>query len=358
MSATAPSRDAVEAVASRFAAHDHGRDLDDLDPRGVAALARAEPAFQRDRADGGPTRTKSIQDDFSAKFYRRWRTIKGLVRETVVENDALRLRDGSRNSATDASDLSVNADDPDWWAAYVDDRRAGVVQASAADGFDFPTDDDGEAIDAFLDWLRGALDDELLEADRGPNGEPINRSNWTDVFIRRAYGRGLKFGNGRLREAGADVEGIDPSKAFNRPIHSKTLSRLYTRTFRELDGITEAVGQQVSRELTEGFAQGWNPRKIASAINDRVESVGYVRSKTLARTEVIKAHADSTLNRYKEEGVEGVDDVAGKAEFDTAGDNDVCSICRPLEGEVMSIAEASGLIPLHPNCRCAWLPVV
>jgi len=186
MSATAPSRDAVEAVASRFAAHDHGRDLDDLDPRGVAALARAEPAFQRDRADGGPTRTKSIQDDFSAKFYRRWRTIKGLVRETVVENDALRLRDGSRNSATDASDLSVNADDPDWWAAYVDDRRAGVVQASAADGFDFPTDDDGEAIDAFLDWLRGALDDELLEADRGPNGEPINRSNWTDVFIRRA----------------------------------------------------------------------------------------------------------------------------------------------------------------------------
>lgn len=355
MSATAPSRASVEKVASRFAAHDHGRDLDDVDPRAIVALARAEPAFERNRADGGPTRTKTIQDDFSAKFWKRWRRVKGLVRETVVENDALRLRDESDAGPVDASALSVNADDPDWWAAYVDERRRGVVNASAADDFDFPTDDDGEAIDAFLDWLRGALDDELLEVDRGPNGEPINRSNWTDVFIRRAYGRGLKFANGRLREAGADVEAIDPSRAFNRPIHSKTLSRLYTRAFRELEGITEAVGQQVSRELTEGFAQGWNPRKIASAINDRVESIGYVRSKTLARTEVIKAHADSTLNRYKEEGV---DDVAGKAEFDTAGDADVCSICRPLEGEVMSIAEASGLIPLHPNCRCAWLPVV
>lgn len=356
MAAASPSRADVERVATRLATgadHDHDHGLEDADPRAVVALARAEPSFHR--ADSGPTRTKTIQDDWSAEFYKRWRRVKGLIRETIVENDALGLAGGS-TSPTEAAALEVNADDLDWWADYVADRRRGAVNASAAEEFDFPTDDEGAAIDAFLDWLRGAVDDEVLEVGRrGSSGEPITRSNWMNVFVRRAYGRGLKFANGRLREAGLDVPGIDPSEAFSRPIHAQTLSRLYTRTFRELDGITEAVGQQISRRLTEGFAKGWNPRKTARELNDRVDAIGLTRSRTLARTETINAHADATLNRYEDEGV---DDVAGKAEFDTAGDSDVCSLCRPLEGEVMSIAEARGLIPIHPNCRCAWLPVV
>jgi len=34
----------------------------------------------------------------------------------------------------------------------------------------------------------------------------------------------------------------------------------------------------------------------------------------------------------------------------------VCSECSDLEGNVYTIKEAHGMIPLHPNCRCAWKP--
>jgi hypothetical protein len=41
----------------------------------------------------------------------------------------------------------------------------------------------------------------------------------------------------------------------------------------------------------------------------------------------------------------------------TAGDDDVCPICEAIaENNPYTIAEARGLIPAHPNCRCAFVP--
>lgn len=31
-------------------------------------------------------------------------------------------------------------------------------------------------------------------------------------------------------------------------------------------------------------------------------------------------------------------------------------MCVPLEGTVLKIDEAQGMLPRHPNCRCAWIP--
>ena len=44
------------------------------------------------------------------------------------------------------------------------------------------------------------------------------------------------------------------------------------------------------------------------------------------------------------------------AEWTTAGDERVCPECGGWEGIKMTIEEARGMIPLHPNCRCDWLP--
>jgi len=33
-----------------------------------------------------------------------------------------------------------------------------------------------------------------------------------------------------------------------------------------------------------------------------------------------------------------------------------CPLCQPLEGVVLSVKEARGMIPRHINCRCAWIP--
>jgi hypothetical protein len=41
----------------------------------------------------------------------------------------------------------------------------------------------------------------------------------------------------------------------------------------------------------------------------------------------------------------------------TAGDDRVCPICEDLEGITYTVEEASSVIPAHPNCRCAFVPV-
>jgi SPP1 gp7 family putative phage head morphogenesis protein len=45
-------------------------------------------------------------------------------------------------------------------------------------------------------------------------------------------------------------------------------------------------------------------------------------------------------------------------ELVTAGDLRVCPMCQGLNGKVYTIKEARGLIPVHPQCRCAWVPVM
>lgn len=330
--------------------------LEDVPPAVVRTHALAFEGNQ-ERAPSGPTKTKTIQDDYSAEMYKRFRRVKGLVRETVAENDALGLGDSTPSrTALDANDLEVNESDPDWWFEYVAERRAGLLSANARPRDDFNFPDDDQKIDEFLEWLQGVEDDEVLEVTRR-GGRVAGREAWQNIYVRRSYAKGVEFADARLREQGLTVPKEELAQMFNKPIHADALGILYTRNFQELKGITNAMDQEISRVLTQGFAEGHNPRKMARAINDRVDKIGLTRARTLARTETINAHSESTLNRYAE--LLGEDaKVTGAVEYSTAGDSRVCPLCAGLEGETYSLDEARGVIPLHPNCRCAWLPVV
>ena len=70
-------------------------------------------------------------------------------------------------------------------------------------------------------------------------------------------------------------------------------------------------------------------------------------------TQGIHAHSEGQLDSFEKLGVE---EVGVMAEWITAGDDRVCERCAVLEGAVLKVKEARGLIPRHPNCRCAWLP--
>lgn len=306
------------------------------------ALVGSTRVVDAQRAPAGPTRTKTIQDAYEAEMYRRFRAIKGLVRTTVEANDALRL--GERGDRRDRGGPGT--------VASADASIA--TNADPVQDFDFPRDD--EKIQAFLRWLREAEDDEVLEVFQRSGREVVARSEWQNIYVRRSYAKGLEQAEEFLQEQGIDVPEQRLGQIFNLPVHADALGILYTRNFTELEGISEAMDQQISRELVDGFAQGWNPRKMATEINDRVDNVGLTRARTLARTETINAHAEGTLNRYQD--IMGPDAaVTIRAEWSTAGDDRVCPICISLEGEIFSLEEARGLIPIHPNCRCAWLPV-
>ncbi len=105
----------------------------------------------------------------------------------------------------------------------------------------------------------------------------------------------------------------------------------------------------VRQQLKEGFEQGESIQQLTKRISGYYESNQKWMAERLSRTEVIAASNEGALHRYE---IEGVD----KSEFLAAPD--ACEICLPLDGKEYVTKEGHGVIPLHPNCRCTWLPVV
>ena len=76
------------------------------------------------------------------------------------------------------------------------------------------------------------------------------------------------------------------------------------------------------------------------------------RAEMIARTEHARAVNTGTLQAYVNYGVTEVDII-------TAQDNLVCDDCIDAEeNNPHTIQEAQSLLPMHPNCRCAYAPVV
>lgn len=274
-------------------------------------------------ASKDPTKTIVHRQNYEAAFYKRFRRLKGLIRTTVEENDALRIGDPSRRGRL----------------------------ASPRDDFRFEENAQKQA--AFEGWLQGAIEDEILQQ----VGERalLQGRHYTGSFVRATVRKAIELARSRLRQAGVDVPDMAVDAVLNRPIHKSTLRKMYRRHFRALEGVTQEMDRQMSRTLTEGFAQGWHPRKMASELNDRIDKVGIKRARTVAQTETIRTHAESTLDSYERSGTE---QVVKETEFSDSDDERVCEECEDLDGTTYTTDEARGVIPVHPNCRCSFLPVI
>jgi SPP1 gp7 family putative phage head morphogenesis protein len=75
------------------------------------------------------------------------------------------------------------------------------------------------------------------------------------------------------------------------------------------------------------------------------------RAERIARTETISASSQGAIEGYRESG------IVHKVEFYTARDERTCDYCNEYHQQVFNIDEQMP-IPLHPNCRCIYLPVV
>lgn len=206
-----------------------------------------------------------------------------------------------------------------------------------------------------MEWLNQEQATNGLALQRGTSVIGARNSAWMNIYIDSSYNSAIRQSAARMRSQGAKVSDDFITSAFNRPIHADTAGIIYTRAFTDLEGITKTMDQQISRILARGVIDGIGARELAKKLNDRVSKIGITRSRMLARTEVVAAHAEATLNMYQEAGLQG---VTVQAEFTTAGDDSVCPECEALQGKIYTIAESRGVIPVHPNCRCAFLPVL
>jgi SPP1 gp7 family putative phage head morphogenesis protein len=289
-----------------------------------------------------PTRTTTLRNQFAAEMGRRFRRLRGLVRKAIIQQDCFGLK---RNDSL----FLVQTDLPRF-------RQ-----------FDFPRSSD--KIEAFMEWFREVEGNEILDlADRHrvtQIGRGVEEA-WTNLYVQTAYQKGIVRARNELRRAGVDIPvtetGGELNVAFNQPFHLDRVGLLYTRVFSDLKGITTAMDTQISRVLAQGIADGKNPIPLADllvkTISGPVGDLGITdtlgrfipaerRAKMLARTEIIRAHAQASLQEYKNWGVEG---VTAEVEFVTAGDGRVCPICAGMQGRTYSLEQAGNVIPVHPQC--------
>ena len=105
----------------------------------------------------------------------------------------------------------------------------------------------------------------------------------------------------------------------------------------------------IRKALVEGFSQGESIQQLTKRVEGYFEGNSRVRAEMVARTETISASNEGALHRYELEGID-------KSEFYIAPD--ACEECVPYDGKIYLTKDSHGIIPIHPFCRCVWLPVI
>jgi SPP1 gp7 family putative phage head morphogenesis protein len=131
-----------------------------------------------------------------------------------------------------------------------------------------------------------------------------------------------------------------------------SLRWLKTRIGWAADEIGKESAARLGKILLDGFEAGDSIDTIRQAIMTEFDYFDKVRAARISRTEIIMSSSQGTLEGYAESG------VVNKAEFYTAMDERTCDDCNSFHQEVFSLEDAVPMIPLHPNCRCTWLPVI
>jgi len=295
-----------------------------------------------------PTKTAALRNAMVRDMNRRFTDLIRLIREVVIDDDVFGLN---------KENLVVFAE-----------KKPGKKE------YQFLTKE--EKVNEFMKWLDSQINSGLLEVREIQQIGKATNQAWTNKYIEDSYKRGVIRARYELNKAGfPNIPNIDatggPSVSMNTPFHLERVGLLYSRTFQDLKGITTTMETQISRILSQGIADGDGPkllaRKLVSAIDGTnagtlgtTDSIGRFipakrRAEILARTEIIRAHHQATIQEYRNWAAE---DVVVQAEFQTAGDDRVCSVCASLQGKIFSLDAIQNMIPVHPQCRCIALPTL
>lgn len=277
---------------------------------------------KRSKGSFDPSKTTTLRQAFMRSMARRILALKRGIRKWLVEEDELGL------VPRKPFKLSIHS---------------GTYKFTTAP----------EKLLAFRQWFQRQVDEGLLQVES--KGKP-----WTNVYVHSAYRKGLVHSFLEKRRTISGTPGYSSAEneflreAFASPELISKIELIYTRTYTKLQDYTQRMATQTSRILADGLANGIHPRSIAAEMYRTIDGLTKKHAMVIARTEIIHAHAEGQLDGYEKLGVQ---DVGADVEWSTAGDSRVCSECAEMEGQVMKISEARGLIPKHPNCRCAWIPV-
>jgi len=112
-------------------------------------------------------------------------------------------------------------------------------------------------------------------------------------------------------------------------------------------GNANDLNSRIMNDIESMIIGGKNPDQLKKQLM-KDYNVGFNEADRLIRTEASYAYNEAAINSYKD---------AGCMEVDFLAEADCCDVCHEYRGKRFKIAGAP-VIPVHPNCRCTYLPVI
>lgn len=313
---------------------------------------------------GDPTGTRDIRRRFGNLAEMRFRKVRTILQQAIVAQDILGLKPQTVSVLAIAASLQS--------AAKAAQEQHGNLQAQP----------DANKVKGLQSWF-----DDLLRR------VVVEDGSWMRPMIALSYNRSVARA---MRLTKSNLQPPDTNEQINS---------LVALCLVELQGICEAVSQRVIRAASLALLHNENPTQGFSDMSTAIQAIGVTRTKAMAELMVVKAFTTGTLDQFEQAGIKRVGaipetfvKVKGDARFhdapagpgsrigreeppsrstiyrisrvqrrleqfgqvnvQTAGDEDVCPICQDIEDEnPYTIDEARSLIPAHPRCRCAFVPL-
>lgn len=189
------------------------------------------------------------------------------------------------------------------------------------------------------------LEEQLIEQGKELGLIDLNHTTkiLTDVYNETYYKTAFLIDQGI--EAGINFALLRPEfvrAAVEMPIEGKIFS---DRIWDNKELLVNRVRQTVER----GMIQGTSIDKLARQIKNEFGRSAF-ESRRLAITETAKCQNYAQHEIYSEAGVEQV-------MWSATLEDRTCTDCQMLDNQVFDLDDsAKPEIPLHPLCRCAWIP--
>ena len=149
------------------------------------------------------------------------------------------------------------------------------------------------------------------------------------------------------------IEGMEAFSTFDKAAVRQMINNIWVadgKTFsqRVWDN-TSRLLETLNEQLTHCVVVGKKTTELKKLLQERF-GVSYHRADTLARTELCHIQTQAAQKRYEDYGIQYVEVLVDL-------DERTCDKCKALIGKKFLTTETPPL-PLHPNERCALVPVV
>lgn len=152
-------------------------------------------------------------------------------------------------------------------------------------------------------------------------------------------------------------EALDYSKPYGELLYREGASVIQGKKIPWLKDRTGQTRENVFKTIKDGLKEGKPVSEIGGKKLGKgtiaydlkqimqTEDSGMVR---IARTEVARIQSAGSMTRYKANNVKKIKILCAA---------DPCEICTPYCNQIINFDDAPE-IPLHPNCRCSYAPVI